>query len=298
LREVETLAATATGAITVGSFTVPEQAGTEARYGGPTYYHDKVTHTTYNSMGLPNIGLERAITLMPEILARAREYGKPVIASVSPTVANEENGDTFKQVKRLVYNMQLTDVDLIEVNTACPNVVTEGGGRKPILGYDSEGMYQLVEELAPWTGMINSKVGVKLPPYITDEEQALVPELAQLFRDRRVFGFITTANAIPNQVARDKDGEPVLSVPGGAGGMSGPSTKRIGRQQLKLWKDALGEDIEIVSTLGVDSGKELAIRKALGAAAAGGVTFLWESDNWGRAVTKVTEDWSDVVGQP
>ncbi len=291
LREVKSLADTAIGAITVGSFTVPTQAGNEVTFGGPTYYHDKATGATYNSMGLPNIGLATAKELMPQILAVAHDKNKPVIASVSPTQPTAAIGNAFQQMNRLVYETQLAGVDLVEVNTSCPNVVTDGGGRKPILGYDLEGMQEMVDELAPWTGTLHSNVGVKLPPYISDEERQIVPELAKLFKERRVFGFIVTANTIPNQVARDERGDPILTVPGGAGGMSGSAAKEIGRQQLKMWQELLGDEIEVISTLGVDSGEELAVRRQLGAAAAGGVTFLWEQNNWGNAVTEVIDEW-------
>lgn len=45
--------------------------------------------------------------------------------------------------------------------------------------------------------------------------------------------------------------------------------------------------------MGVDSGKEISVRRQLGASAAGGVTFLWESDNWGRAVSDIIGNWVD-----
>lgn len=297
LQEISTLADTAIGAITVGSFTVLPQAGNEAAFGGPVYYHDHTTGATYNSMGLPNIGVEAAKKLMPEILARAHDRGKPVIVSVSPTQATRQIGDPFEQIVRLVYEMQLADVDFIEVNTSCPNVVTAGGGRKPMLGYDLEGMHELVNRIAPWSGTIDSKVGVKLPPYMTDEEKAIVPPLAALFKKKRAFGFAVTANTIPNQIALDEAGNPILSVPEGKGGMSGPATKAVGREQLILWREELGDEIEIISTLGVDSGRELGMRRQLGASAASGVTFLWESNgNWGRAVTNVISDWIEWSG--
>lgn len=292
LHNVDTLANTAIGALTLGSFTVPERVGNEDT-GGLVYYHDPNTGATYNSMGLPNIGLAAAKELMPDILARAHEKGKPVIASVSPVHATPETGSTLEQVKRLVGEMLLAGADLVEVNTSCPNVVTEGGGRKPILGYDLEGMQELVEELAPWLGTFESKVGVKPPPYLTAEEKATVPELAKLFKERRVFSFMSTPNTIPGQIARNQAGQPILTVPEGKGGMSGPATKEIGREQLTMWREQLGDEIEIISTLGVDSGRELAIRRQLGATAGSGVTFLWESNNWGQAVTDMIIDWTE-----
>ena len=245
-------------------------------------------------MGLPNIGLEAAIQLMPDIINRAWDKGKPVIASVSPTQSSPENGgNAFGQVERLVEGMLEAEVDLIEVNTSCPNVVTESGGRKPILGYDLEAMEELLSTLSTSAARTESfRIGLKLPPYVSDEEKLVVPQLADLFRRYRgAFNFLVTSNTIPNQVARNAAGEPILTVPGGAGGMSGPSTREVGREQLRMWQDLMGEDIEIISSLGVDSGKELAVRRQLGAAAAGGVTFLWESKDWGIAVTDVISDW-------
>lgn len=291
LREVEILASTAIGAITVGSFTVPPQEGNEAAYGAPVYYYDRETGATYNSMGLPNIGLQAAKKLMPEIVARAR--GKPVIASVSPVRSSAEVGDTYNQTIRLVYDMLLAGANLVEVNTSCPNII-EDDERKPILGYDLRGMEKLVAELAPWTGTRGSQVGVKLPPYISEDELAITPRLAEILLNKRVFSFVTTANTIPDKVPLDEHGEPILSVPKGRGGMSGPAAKQEGRRQLDIWHSLLNDEIEIVSTLGVDDGDELAYRCRHGASAAGGVTFLWQENNWGQAVTNMVTQWSDA----
>lgn len=295
LQEVELLASTAIGAITVGSFTVHERIGNEASFGGPVYYHDAQTGATYNSMGLPNIGLSAAVRLMPEIVRRAHARGKPVIASVSPTEATVEIGNTFEQAVRLVGELQKTDVDLIEFNSSCPNVITEDGGRKPLLGYDLAGMERLVIELGRIVGTHNARLGIKLPPYLLDQEVQLVPALAALLREYPVFAFLVTSNTIPHRVARDNAGQPILRVPGGVGGMSGPATREVGRQQLQLWHSHVGSEIEIISTLGMDSGRELAARIQLGATAAGGVTFLWESSHWGRAVTEVVSEWAETL---
>lgn len=293
LRETEILASTAIGAITVGSFTVPQQEGNEAFYGGPTYYHDIESGTTYNSMGMPNIGLAAAKGLMPEILKRAHEKGKPVIASVASTLHSDSAGNSYDQLEKLVYEMQLTGVDMIEVSPGSPNTITSEGGRKPLIAYDLDAMHELIARLAPLIDGSSSKIGLKLPPYISDEQTKVATQLALAINKENIFDFIVTSNTIPNQVALDKHDRHVLSVPGGAGGMSGPATKEVGREQLKLWRQHLDDSIDIISTLGVDSGKEIAIRRQLGASAAGGVTFLWESDDWGRAASNLISDWVD-----
>lgn len=291
LREVDLLAKTGVGAITVGSFTVPPQEGNKKKYGDPTYHYDAVKKKMYNSMGLPNIGLEKAVALAPEIINRAHDRGKPVIFSGSPADA-PESGESVEQARRLVYELLQTGVDMVELNVSCPNVVTEGGGRKPIMGYDLESMTMLVDVLASEIGE-GYNLGVKLPPYISDEEKLLVPDIAKLFRAKKVFRFLVTANTIPNQIVLDRNKKPILSVPGGVGGMSGPATKEEGREQLRLWREQT--DLDIISALGVDSGEEVQVRRSLGVAAAEGVTFLWQSNNWGSTVSSVLRDFADLV---
>lgn len=283
LHEVGVLAATGIGAITVGSFTMPAQEGNGAKFGEPVYYHDREAGKTYNSMGLPNIGFEAAVGLIPEIISRAE--GKPVIFSGSPTNA-PVHGSSVEQATRLAYGFLQAGAKLVEINVSCPNVVTEDGGRKPIMGYDLETMQELVDALTTSVGE-GEKLGVKLPPYLSYEEKAVAADLAKLLRASNVFAFLVTANTIPNQEPLNANGEHILTVHGGKGGMSGPATKDVGREQLRLWHALLDSKADIISTLGLDSGKELKTRLQLGAAAAGGVTFLWESANWQDAVTKV-----------
>ena len=289
LREVETLAETGIGAVTVGSFTVPAQEGNAVKFGEPVYYHDAVNGKTYNSMGLPNIGKDAAIELAPQVIARAN--GKPVIYSGSPTNAPEQ-GSSVEQATRLAYDFLQTGVDLVEINVSCPNVVTEGGGRKPIMGYDLETMQELVNSLYTEVGE-GQGLGVKLQPYLSDEELAVATDIAKVLKARNVFKFLVTANTIPNQEPVNEQGEHILTVPGGKGGMSGSATAETGREQLRFWHEQMADGVDIVSTLGVNSGEELKTRLQLGAVAAGGVTFLWESGNWKDAVTKVLFDFAE-----
>jgi dihydroorotate dehydrogenase len=291
LREVGELSETGIGAITVGSFTVPPQQENETKFGAPVYYYDAEAEKTYNSMGLPNIGLAAGAALASAVVLRAHDKGKPIIYSCSPTNA-PEHGNSIDQAVHLVRTFLATDIDLVELNVSCPNLVTEGGGRKPIMGYDLEAMEELVERLGDEIGD-TGRLGLKLPPYMSNQEKLLVPCLAKIIQGRDVFRFLTTPNAIPNQIPLYSSGLPILTVPGGSGGMSGPATKETGREQLRLWRQHT--DKEIISALGVDCGAELASRLQLGAAAAGGVTFLWESRNWKAAVTDMLTGLADAI---
>lgn len=87
LQEVETLADTAIGAITIGSFTVPYEQGNAMKFREPVYYYDPDKGRTYNSIGLANIGRDSAVNLAAQIISRAK--GKPVIYSGSPTNTTE-----------------------------------------------------------------------------------------------------------------------------------------------------------------------------------------------------------------
>lgn len=293
LRNVALLARTGIGAITVGSITLPRQIGNEARFGGPTYHHDALTGLTYNSMGMPNIGLAEALLLLPEILAIAHEQGKPVFLSLSPTIANADIGDAFAQTKVLISEGLDTQVDGLILNSCCPNLIDEDGNNEPLLGYDLAGMLRLAFELSPIVGT-DHRVGLKLPPYITPQQRSIVPAMAAMIKSSNAFSFIVTSNTIPNQMAKDEQGRPILSVPGGAGGMSGPGTLDIGREQLQMWSNLLQGDKEIISMLGINSGEELLYRINNGASAAGGVTFLWESNNWGQAVSKILQQFIEA----
>ncbi len=299
IRDVEMLARTAIGAITIGSFTVEPQNGNEIQFSTPTYYYDKPTGTAYNSMGLPNIGIAAAVRLMPEMLARAHDHGKPLITSLSPTLPSMASGTTGEQIIRMVDALSATNVDLIEINTSCPNVITASGSREPTLGHDLNAMRDILEELTThFSGSDSHKLGMKLPPYISEDQRNIVPELAETLCRSGLFSFIVTANTIPHAIPRDMHGQPVFRIPGDTCGMSGPGTCTVGRDQLIMWRqalDTLQSNIELVSTLGVHDGQELAIRLKLGAVAAGGVTFLWESEDWGKAITDILTEWVETL---
>ena len=288
LRDVSLLAATGIGAITVGSFTIHEQEGHAARYGEPVYHHDG--KATYNSMGLPNIGMSRAIELAPSIIDAAGD--KPVIFSISPSV---ERDSSAVQATQLAYEfLTQTDAKLVELNVGCPNIVTEKGSRKPVMGYDSESMVELLGLLGTALGKTDN-LGLKLPPYITAEEQATAAEVATMLKESDVFSFLVTANTIPGQIPLNEKSRPILKAPEGKGGMSGPVTRHLGRVQLMMWIELMDNSIDIVSTLGVDSGEELAERMDLGAVAAGGVTMFWESNSWQDAVSRALYDFSELT---
>lgn len=277
------LAKTDVGAHQYGSITIPPSPGNEAIYGPPTEYYDEETREMSNSKGLPNPGKEVTLRMTPELVSIAHEAGKLAIFSVSPT---KDAGDSVEQAVELVHDFLETDADLVVVNVGCPNIVTEGSARKPIMGYDVETMHRLVDTFWTEFGMTD-RLGVKTANHVTREQQLIVPQIADFYRDYPVFSWMETPNTIPGHVPRDKTQAPRLSVPGGMGGLSGPATKKNGREQFLMWHRLVGDFMDVVRTQGVDSGKELAWSLGHGAVAASGVTFLHIAKSWPEAVDKM-----------
>lgn len=271
-REASLFCRTALGGITFGSFTIPPQPGNEHLYGGSMYWDDGEGRT-FNAMGLPNPGIEAACDLAPELTAMAEEAGKLAVFSCSPAVG-PHLGNSVEQAVEMISKLMATPAPAIELNVSCPNLVNdETGQRKPIMGYDLASMGQLVAELTE-AGLAGSgRLGLKLPPYLTEGQQRLIPKIAALLKKSDVFGFIVVSNTIPDQIPLDKDGEKLFRLPGGMGGLSGPAAAQAGREQLALWKQHF--DGPIISALGVHSGQEMAARLDMGAAAVAGVSFLW-----------------------
>lgn len=294
IHEGSVLSETGIGGITYGSFTLPQRNGNVAEFGEPVFSIDEEQGKTWNSIGLGNIGITAALKIEPELTRNAHENGKVIIYSGSPVNA-PEYGTSVEQAAQMSYMFLESGVDLVEINVSCPNVVTEGGGRKPVMGYDLQSMVELVDRLEDQVG-VDQRLGVKLPPYVSEEDKAIVPDLAKLFLAKRVFRFLIACNALPGEVPTDAGGNlKPLSVPGGGGGLSGPYTAAVGREQVEMWHNQTAGEIDIVRAEGMDSGKELAESLRRGAKAGAGVTFLWRSSDWKQAVETVLFDFADEV---
>lgn len=246
LRLARRLANTGVGGLQAGSITLPPSPGNEAVYGSPTDYYDESTGEMTNSKGLPNPGRDEFMKIADEFIDIAHSAGKLAIISVSPT---KDAGDSVEQAAGLAEDFLRTEADKVIINVSCPNIVVEGSTRKAIMGYDFETMHRLVDLLYRRVG-ITRRLGVKSANHLEPDQKLVVPQLAKIYRDYPVFSWMETPNTIPGHVPVGTGGEPILSVPGGAGGLSGPATAANGREQLLLWHDALGGSIDIVSTQG------------------------------------------------
>lgn len=310
ITEVKELAKTAIGAIKIGSITIPEQAGVGI------WEYDDTTKETHNYMGLPNLGKERALKLIPKLLSIAHEADKQLWVSVSP-VHNPKYGSSVEQATELVYSFLETDVDKVEVNTACPHQEGEAGSLIPIMGYNVDAMRELAEDLSFSVGATQRNrlaakeppdlsqrhedwLGIMVPDYLKEMKKPWLPEVAEIFKQSKVFSALVASNTIPNQ----------KQIGGRMASLSGFSdrVRIIGREQQNSWELKVGNDMEIISSLGVGSGREMAYRlrktsAKIGTVAVEGVSFLWRIDKmkfekamtWGERVTEMLEGFSKAV---
>lgn len=282
-REARRLAATGVGAIQYGSITIPKSLGNEHKFGAPTDYYDRQTGRMANAKGLPNPGREEVLANIDELVDIAHKNQKLAIISVSPTVYDM---DSVEQAVHLAEDFLETKADFVEINVACPNIVTDGDGRKPIMGYDPEIMQRLINELDKRIGR-SFRLILKTANHLTPEQKRIVPDLGRLLIASQVFVAVEVPNTEPGYVLPGPDGRPALSVPGGAGGLSGPVTRQNGREQLELWDDEIGGFIDIISTQGINSGHELAWRLGHGAVAGSSVSMFWNAtESWGSLVDR------------
>jgi dihydroorotate dehydrogenase len=281
------------GVVIPGSFTWNGGIGNESDY-GVVYYHNTITGQTCNSMGLPNISSKRAQALYPEWKKLGDHHGKPVIPSVSPG----KGEDPTQVLPDMVEGFAEVGAPAVEVNYSCPNKIIEGGDREPILGYDPEQMEEIDLEIVQRVGDAVTVIR-KLPPYVGDK-RSLIPEVAEMFSLAEGAVMVDVSNTVGGQQILTERGDPALKVPGNLGGMSGPATRQIGREQLKLFKDLLPRRVGMISCLGVDSGAEVFHRvDELGADIACGVTTYIQNESvgksYGQTGVAIAEEYAEAM---
>jgi dihydroorotate dehydrogenase len=285
----------------MGSFTLNPSLGNEPTY-GQVYSYDKTTGRAINHMGLPNIGFDRARKIYPELKKVADEYGKPLIPSVSLG-----RGERAPEVlPQMVEGFVEAGASIVEVNYSCPNL----GGKDwhQILGYD-------VRKMQDVDAAITNRVGEdviisrKLPPY--DENMSDMANTAiYVFEKAPGIKILNLSNTKPSKTAyyelvesetgkaKYKD---FINQIDGLAGESGPALAQVGLRQLAKFKRAVNYEanINLMSCLGVMSGKDVLERKQLGALASSAVTLYIENEtkgiSYGETGVRVAEQYLEAL---
>lgn len=245
LADLDALGESAAGAIVIKTATV------EFRHGNPTprWFVDDLG--SVNSMGLPNLGYERYAKALP----RLKEFGKPVIASVSGM--GEGDNET------MIAAYDRAGADLIEVNLSCPNLAGKGQ-----LGYDFAASRDMLGRCRKVTKL---PLGVKLPPYLDGYH---FEAMAEVLTATKV-DFVVTINSIGNALIIDPETEQKVIAPkGGLGGLGGRYIKPTALANVHQWHRLLGDRLPVIGVGGVSSGTDAFEHLLAGAAAVGVGTIL------------------------
>lgn len=241
--DLEALGQSEAGAIVIKTTTKAFRSGNDL----PRWHTDGMG--SINSMGLPNLGIERYLELVPVL----RRWNKPLIASVSGI----EEGDN----EEMIAAYDKAGVDMIEVNLSCPNLAGKGQ-----LGYDLDASREM---LASCRKITKRPMGAKLPPYFDGFQfERMAAVLKETGAD-----FVVTINSVGNTLIIDPEKEEKMIAPnGGFGGLGGSYVKPISLANVHKFSQLL--DLPIVGVGGVSSGVDAFEHLLAGASAVGVGTAL------------------------
>ena len=263
LEELEEIAISGSSAIMLKSCTLKPRKGNEEprEIDLPFGY--------FQSEGLPNLGYKKYLESIPKL----KKYKKPIIASVV--------GFSLDEYRILIEAFQESEVDLIEINLSCPNIVEEG---LPIV-YDFEKIRELLDKIS---NLGNKPIGLKLPPYLC---YVLQEKMADLIKQYNI-PFIASMNSVGNALIIDPEKETTLIKPQrGFGGLSGSYIKPIALGNVRRFYELLEDKVSIIGVGGIKTGQDVFEFLLAGADAVQvGTTFEREGPNCFQRMNKELEE--------
>lgn len=248
--DIQALAATDIGVVTIGTITVePRDGNPEPRwYAGDGF--------ALNSFGMPGGGMEYYREHLPELTALIHESGKRASLSIG--------GFSVDEYVQLAAMAEATDVDFLELNLSCPNVQIDGK-QKPIASFDPEYMASVI---AAVEAVSTKPLLLKLSPYSNPADLARAAEVAA--RGQHVAA-IVTSNTFANGFFSE-DGNPVVAVE--FAGVSGRSLLPIALGQVRQFRKLLPESIAVIGVGGIESASDAEQYFTAGATAVQAATLI------------------------
>jgi len=293
LGELAAMVPTGVGWVEAGSYTLERRVGLAVDPLQPelgpsrrVYVFNPETGETGNAFSMPNQGRDQLVKDIPEMQALADAFGVKLIVNVAPV-----SHYPVAEVRELVASVYSAGAEAVLLNGGCRNVDTPEGGREEPLSAHPQILWDVLTEITP---IVEKHKPILFRP-TPQESYAEAKQLYSVIRQSGVVSAVFVPNSWFPYVPRDRDGQPILEVPGGEGSLSGPATAEMSRQQTKWAVDLLaGSNIDIVSSSGIMNAPELKTRLDLKAKAGAGSTFYFESvDGWiddtQRLITKLTE---------
>lgn len=289
LNDLYTMAMTGVGTIEDGSHVLggprlglawnPETGMTDKK----VTHFDRETGVMTNALDMPGPGFDALEPEIPERVFVARLHKKHYILNVAPV-----SDDPLAELQELVSRGYEAGADAVLVNAGCPNVATADGGRHEILSYQPDVLRQVLFGLRKVTAKYKP-IFLRLSPF-EDGHQML--RVSQAVWMSKVVSAVYTPNTWRGHIPEDSEGHPILEVPGGVGGLSGPATAEAAAKQTQRLIGLLkGTGIDVVSSGGIMNAAELQKRLNLGAVAGAGTTFFYEAQNgWKAEVDKLLSE--------
>lgn len=284
LDDVELMAHTGVGWIEAGSYTLEPRVGNSPN-GERVYYHNPETGETFNSLGMPNWGMDVVETELPEMAQIAHAHHKLLVVNVAPV-----SEDPATESVELVRRAQVAGADMVLLNAGCPNVVTDDGGRHELLSRSPEAFMEVMAALKK-SGV--DTIAVRISP---QENLRAVQEICDIIKYSNIVSVVFTPNTYPGPGPIDEAGNPIIEVKGNIAGKSGPAMLADARLQAYYAAVALKSSFtDVVSSGSITTGRELDVRLSLDAVAGAGTTFFYESQNgWKEDVDRLLSEFASL----
>ena len=242
---VRKLSRSLAGAIVVGSITKEERSGNS----GNVFWASN--GAALNSLGMPNGGAPYLKANLREMVQIAHDAGKALVVNVAGF-----NPEEYVELTALALEL---GADAVEENLGCPNVVQGDGSRKPIASFDPGVMNRIISLIEIIVGK-DAPIWIKVSPY---SDPGLLKKCAAIISELPVVKVVTAVNTFPSAYGLDKNGKSIIGV--GHAGLMGPPLKHIGLGQIKQWRAALPERIQLIGVGGISSGKDIEDYATVGA---------------------------------
>lgn len=234
-----------------------------SRNTGTIYWHTGVF--SLNSIGMENEGMDVCVEQLPEMVAIAHNYGKPLIENVA--------GSTPLEYAELTYRAFNKYADGVEQNWGCPNI-WDGGTQHEIFSYDPE----LAEETLARTKSLVG-LGLWLAVKVSPMHPSLILRMARIITNSEIVKAVVAVNTFPNALMFDTSGDPVITPGGGLGGFAGPAYLPIALGQVRQWRQALPAHISVIGVGGITSSADMLSHFYAGAVAVQVNTLLREYED-------------------
>lgn len=188
-----------------------------------------------NSMGLPNKGLDYYLQVVEEFHQANPE--KPYFLSTTGT-SPDDFGKIFTKIAASNFS------GLVELNLSCPNVVG-----KPQIAYDFAAVERILTQV---TGIYHGPLGVKLPPYFDLVHFQQIADVLNQFP----LTFVNTINSVGNGLVI-QDETAAIAPKGGLGGIGGGYIKPMALANVRVLRQLLKPEINIIGTGGVETGRDV-----------------------------------------